>query len=298
MSETTTTSPIGCHGLVFSGNVDEQGIAEAVARTEKAGFDLLEIPLLDPFGFDVAAAKRALAAHDVQVTASLGLPEGADISTGDPEQVQRGEKVLQRVLEVMSDLESRHVCGVLYGMLKKYPAPATDAGRAASQEVLARIGRRATELGITVSLEIVNRYESNMFNTATGALAFLDEIGEDALKAHLDTYHMNIEESDMFLPVLAAAQAGRLGYVHIGESHRGYLGTGTVDFDSFFRALHHVGYDGPITFESFSTAVVDDVLSTSLAIWRNLWKDGDDLAAHANAYIRGALRSNETLEMH
>jgi D-psicose/D-tagatose/L-ribulose 3-epimerase len=50
----------------------------------------------------------------------------------------------------------------------------------------------------------------------------------------MDTYHMNIEESDLFSPVLAAGD--RLGYVHIGESHRGYLGTGTVDFDAFFPA--------------------------------------------------------------
>lgn len=71
-------------------------------------------------------------------------------------------------------------------------------------------------------------------NTVAGALAFLDELGDPRIKLHVDTYHMNIEESDLFSPVLAAGD--RLGYVHIGESHRGYLGSGIADFDAFFRA--------------------------------------------------------------
>jgi D-psicose/D-tagatose/L-ribulose 3-epimerase len=89
-----------------------------------------------------------------------------------------------------------------------------------------------------------------------------------------------------------------LGYVHIGESHRGYLGSGTVDFDSFFRALAVIGYDGPVVFESFSSAVVHPDLSNMLGIWRNLWTDGADLAAHANTFIRNHLAAVASIRMH
>ena len=61
-----------------------------------------------------------------------------------------------------------------------------------------------------------------------------------------------------------------LRYVHIGESHRGYLGTGSVDFPALFRALAAAGYQGPLTFESFSSAVVSPSLSNTLCVWRNL----------------------------
>src|SRR3954453_22094134 len=104
---------------------------------------------------------------------------------------------------------------------------------------------------------------------------------------------MNIEESGLFSPVLQAGE--RLGYVHIGESHRGYLGSGTVDFDSFFRAPQEIGYDGPITFESFSTTVVDETLSRSLAVWRNLWDDSDDLGAQARTFISNKMWAVETI---
>jgi D-psicose/D-tagatose/L-ribulose 3-epimerase len=83
--------------------------------------------------------------------------------------------------------------------------------------------------------------------------------------------------------------------VHIGESHRGYLGSGTVDFGSFFRGLGRIGYDGPVVFESFSSAVVNANLSNTLGIWRNLWQDSADLAAHANTFIRNQLAATESI---
>ncbi|MDF2711609.1 MAG: xylose isomerase protein [Nonomuraea muscovyensis] len=82
----------------------------------------------------------------------------------------------------------------------------------------------------------------------------------------------------------------RLGYVYVGENHRGYLGSGHLDFTAFCHALGDIGYTGPITFESFSSAVVMRGLSNDLAIWRNLWSDGEDLARHARAFIDGHLR--------
>ncbi len=151
--------------------------------------------------------------------------------------------------------------------------------------------------GIRVSLEVVNRYETNVLNTARQALAYLADVDRQNLGIHLDTYHMNIEESDMFAPVLDAAPP-HLQYVHIGESHRGYLGTGSVDFGTFFKALGRIGYDGPIVFESFSSAVVAPDLSRMLGIWRNLWTNGDELGAHANAFIRNKLVAIDSLRLH
>lgn len=94
---------------------------------------------------------------------------------------------------------------------------------------------------------------------------------------------MNIEEEDLVRPVHEVGD--RPGDVHIGENHCGYVGSGHLDFMSFFHALADIGYTGPITFESFSSAVVAQGLSNDLAIWRNLWSDGEDLARHARAFI-------------
>jgi D-psicose/D-tagatose/L-ribulose 3-epimerase len=147
----------------------------------------------------------------------------------------------------------------------------------------------AAKKGVTLGLEVVNRYESNQLNTAAQALEMLDRIDAPNVVVHLDTYHMNIEEEDFMKPVLLCGK--RLGYVHIGESHRGYLGTGTIDFETFFKALAKIDYQGVVTFESFSSTVVNEELSNALAIWRNLWGDGMDLAKHARQFMADGIQA-------
>ncbi|UFU07747.1 sugar phosphate isomerase/epimerase family protein [Ruania halotolerans] len=287
---------IGVHGLVFTGEFDEAGLVTAISGTQKAGFDFLELPLMDPFAIDGGAVQRILADHGITMAASLGLDADHDLSSEDSAISARGEELLRRAVDVVAEAGGRHLCGVIYSAMQKYLTPATRAGRENSARALARLADHAQASGVELAIEIVNRYETNIVNTARAGLGFLEEIGHQNVHLHLDTYHMNIEESGMVEPVLDAAE--RLKYVHIGESHRGYLGTGSVDFGSFFRALGRIGYDGPIVFESFSSAVVSASLSNTLGIWRNLWDDPADLAAHANRFIRDQVRAVETIAFH
>ena len=287
---------IGCHGLVWTGTFDAAGIRRSAERTKAAGFDLIEFPLMDPYAFDTAAATSALAEWDLSVSASLGLSEVTDVTSDDPDVVAAGEALLIRAVDVLADMGGTHFCGVIYSAMKKYMEPVTAEGVRRSMTAIGRVADHAADRGVQVALEVVNRYETNVLNTARQAMAYLAEVDRPNLGVHLDTYHMNIEESDMFAPVLDAAP--QLRYVHIGESHRGYLGTGSVDFDTFFKALGRVGYDGPIVFESFSSAVVAPDLSRMLGIWRNLWTDGDELGAHANAFIRDKLVAVDSIRLH
>jgi D-psicose/D-tagatose/L-ribulose 3-epimerase len=244
---------------------------------------------MEPETIDVPMTARLLEEYGMKASASLGLSADTDVSSEDPDVVAAGRRRLSTAVAVAGDLGLVYLGGVVYGALTKYSRPVTARGRDNSIAAVSELCAKAAASDIPVGLEIVNRYESNLLNTAEQAVEYIREVDADNLFVHLDTYHMNIEESGMFEPVLACGD--RLGYVHIGESHRGYLGSGNVDFDAFFRALHAVGYTGPVTFESFSSAVVDPALSYTLAIWRNLWDDNVDLATHARAFIDTKLRS-------
>jgi D-psicose/D-tagatose/L-ribulose 3-epimerase len=281
-------NPVGCHGSVWASAFHRDGIAHALAMTREAGFDLIEIPLMDPDAIDGAATRRGLAEHELAATASLGLRPDIDVSSPDPEVAARGEAYLQRALAVCADVGATHLGGVIASAMSKYATPPSPAGRAHSAAAIARLGERAAELGIGLSVEVVNRYESNLLNTAEQGLQFLAEVGQSGVSLLLDTYHMNIEEIDHRTPVLATAQ--RLGYAHAGESHRGYLGTGTVDFDGFFAGLVEVGFAGPVVFESFSSATAGREFAQMLGIWRDLSSDPLDLGRHASAFIRDGLR--------
>ncbi len=281
-------NPLGVHALVWTGGWSEAESRHAIEESKAAGYDFIEIALLDPDSVDAPFTKRLLSEHGLDAHCSLGLSPGADISSDDAEIAARGELLLQKALACAAGFGARYMVGVLYSALAKYMCPATPRGRAHCVAALKRLARGAREHGITLGLEVVNRYETNVINTAREALALVAEIGEPGVGVHLDTYHMNIEEDDMASPVRLCGD--KLVYVHVGESHRGYLGSGSVDFAPFFRALRDEGYDGPIAFESFSSAIVSPTLSNTLGVWRNLWSDGRDLAVRAHEFIHAHLR--------
>ena len=280
-------SKLGVHALVWVGGWSEADCTKAIRSTAELGYDFIEIPLLNPYGFPVAFTRARLEEHKLGATASLGLSAATDISSEDPETVKRGEDLLNTAVAVVRDLGATHFCGVIHSAMQKYMQPRTERGIANVVEVLRRVAARAHASGITVGVEVVNRYETNIVNTGAEAVALMDRVGQPNVFAHLDTYHMNIEEG--FVGKAIEDCGARLGYFHIGESHRGYLGTGTVDFTEVFRSLARIGYDGPIAFESFSSAVVDPVLSNMLGVWRNLWSDGYDLARHAKGFMEAQM---------
>lgn len=290
---TDVPNPIGVHALVWVGDTGPASVQTAIEQTVKAGYDLLEFSLHDAVSIDRSKTRELLTANGISAACSRGLAKDADISSEDPQVVARGAALLRESLEVTRDIGATVLTGALYSAFGKATQPLTARGRANIVAVLRDLAAEAEPTGVTLGLEICNRYETNVVNTARDCLRLADDIGADNVVVHLDTYHMNIEEDDFATPVRECGD--RLGYVHIGESHRGYLGSGNIDFDAFFGALAEIGYRGPVTFESFSSAVVAPGLSNDLAIWRNLWDDGEDLAAHARRFVHDGLRNAQAL---
>lgn len=274
----------GGHALVWAGDWSPAGARAAISGAARSGYDYVEIALLDPWSVDAAMTCDLLAEYGVRAHASLGLSPTTDVTSTDPLIIAKGDELLRKATDVLHQLGGTELCGVIYCSLGKYPGPASNENRANSVAAMQRLADYAADKGININLEIVNRYETNIMNTGIEGIAFIDQVNRPNAFIHLDTYHMNIEEDGMEKSVLAARE--KLGYVHIGESHRGYLGSGNVDFETFFAALRKINYQGPITFESFSSAVVDPTLSNTLCVWRNLWSDSDDLASTALAFMK------------
>ena len=99
-------------------------------------------------------------------------------------------------------------------------------------EIITNLSEQAKNMGIIIGLEPVNRYESNLINTASQAMDFIKLSESDNLFIHLDSYHMNIEEASYNESISDCGD--KLGYFHIGENHRGYLGTGHINFFEIF----------------------------------------------------------------
>jgi len=278
-----SVNKFGVHALVWAGSWEAAKCEYAVASTKEAGYDLIELPAFEPSAMDIGAIAKALEANELEVACSLGLGFDNDINSEDPESVARGEQTLNDALSMVRDIGGTYLGGVIFSALGPYTTVSTPKCRENSQAVIGRLAEKAKASGITVGLEFVNRYESNLLNTSAQTAAYIREMDSDNLVVHLDSYHMNIEENNFRDPVFDAGEL--LGYVHIGENHRGYLGQGHVNFPELFKALVDAEYDGVITFESFSSKVVDPNLTTTLRIWRDMWDNSMDLAVQARRYM-------------
>jgi D-psicose/D-tagatose/L-ribulose 3-epimerase len=278
---------LGLHANVWVAGWSEAEAARAIDKTAEFGFDLIEISAMDLLKINVDDTRKRLDKAGIGVTMSLGLDAQRDISSADPARVAAGEAHLTNVVGIARDLGATHVCGILYSAFQKYDQPPTAAGVASSIAVMARVAEKAAASGITLGMEVVNRYETNILNTAAQGVEYCRRVGAPNVKVHLDVYHMNIEEADAVAAIQATGDY--LGYFHTGESHRGYMGTGSIDLKSIFQALARVGYQGPITYESFSSRVVGQPLTGILGIWRETWEDGDDLVHHAKMYTQSQM---------
>jgi D-psicose/D-tagatose/L-ribulose 3-epimerase len=110
-----------------------------------------------------------------------------------------------------------------------------------------RIVGRAAELNLRLAMEVLNRYESHLLNTAAQAVEFMANVGLPNVGILLDAYHMNIEEADPSAAILDAGE--RLFLFHVADSNRQAVGRGHTDFVSLMRALQRVGYLGDVIVE-------------------------------------------------
>ncbi|KAA8497342.1 L-ribulose 3-epimerase [Porphyridium purpureum] len=288
-------NPIGVHALVFAGDFSGRaGCDAAVSGAQRTGYDLLEVPLMDNANmqFDMLASMTQRAG--LQVSCSLGLSDQDDISSSDADTVHRGQVRLLNAVDRAAQLGADTLTGCVYSKLGRYTQPRSQKGMENCICVLQRVAEKCRANGMRLGIEPCNRYETNVVNTVHDALELIDKVDPASKDAqsnvfvHGDIYHMRIEEMDIGAAIQQASNAGRLGYIHLGASHRGKLGTGVgaaMDLNVLFAALAAVGYSGPLVFESFSRRIVQADLSSVLCIWREMWRDSDELASGAHDLI-------------
>ena len=209
---------LGLHALVWEAGWSHDECARAIARTAEVGYDFIEAPALDPSLIDAAFTAKQLAKNGIDINFSLGLDFDSDISSGDKEKGRRGKARLEEAIAVCRDCGGQYIGGILYSAFGKYMQPPTAAGIAQSVDILREVAATAARSNITLVLEVVNRYESNVLNTAAQGVAMVKRIGAPNVKVHLDVYHMNIEESDIAAAIVQTGE--HLGYLHTGDSHR------------------------------------------------------------------------------
>jgi D-psicose/D-tagatose/L-ribulose 3-epimerase len=148
------------------------------------------------------------------------------------------------------------------------------------------LSKYAEDRGRTICLEPLNRFETDFINTCDQGLQMIKDVDSKALKLHLDTFHMNIEEKNQ---AKAIKKAGKhLGHFHACGSDRGTPGNDHIDWKPIAAALKSIRYKGDVVIESFTTDV--KVIAKAAAIWRRMEPTRDEIAVKGLKFLKKTIK--------
>lgn len=273
----------GVHTSLWSPEWTRESAERSIAQASQYKLDFVEIPLLDPPAVDASHGRKLLEAAEMPSICSLGLPEEAWASQ-HPEQAIA---FLDKAIEVTADLGSLALSGVTYGGIgERTGKPPTQKEKDNIVRVLERAAKTAKTRGIELGIEAVNRYENHILNRGIDLRETIERVGADNIFAHLDTYHMNIEEKGAANGILDCAEY--LKYIHLSESDRGVPGQGTCDWDEIFTALAASGFKGGMAMESFIN--LPPQIASALSVWRPVADSAEQVLEQGLPFLRNKAR--------
>ncbi|HXT07336.1 MAG TPA: sugar phosphate isomerase/epimerase family protein [Roseiarcus sp.] len=266
-----------------------------VDKAARLGFDILEIaaqPLNGYSASHIADIARAAKANGVALTAGLGPSPQKNLSSPDPAIRSAGRAFFEATLINLEKLGADVIGGALHSYWPiDYSKPVDKPGdRARGLEGIAGLADFAANCGVSLCLEVLNRFENHVLNTAEEGVAFVREVGKPNVKVMLDTFHMNIEEDSFGQAIRAAGPL--LGHFHTGEANRKVPGKGRLPWSEIGAALREIGYDGAVVMEPF--VKMGGSVGRDIKVWRDL-SDGADEAKLDETARQGLAFSRFTL---
>ena len=256
---------------------------------KKWGFATIEIPVEDPSHIDPAHVKRELDKHGLVCGSICACMGGGRDLRGTPEQQKAGLDYMMKLIDQMVVLGCPSLIGPVYSVVGK-----ADAVEPAQQKVewalvvknLKVLAKYAEQKGVQICLEPLNRFETDFLNTVEQALKLVKDVGSKAVKIHLDTFHMNIEQKNQADSIRKAGKL--LAHFHACGSDRGTPGNDHIDWKPIVKALKDIKYHGDVVIESFTTDV--KVIARAAAIWRRMEPTTEEIATKGIKFLRKALK--------
>ena len=224
-------------------------VCSCLRKAAALGYDAIEYHTREnadlPYGEILRTMEETGCRISMIVTGRIATQGGMHLVSDDPEKEAACMAGFHRYI----DMASRLGAGIVLGWAK---------GNVSSQEDLPLYYERlAQNLGILdryaagknvpIMIEVINHYEVNVFQTAELLMEFLNSHELPNCRAHLDSFHMMVEEADIHA---AIDQCGsRLGYVHLADYGRYEPGSGQFAFEGMIRHLSDIGYEGYLAVE-------------------------------------------------
>lgn len=256
-------------------------------KVKAAGFDVIEVGAADLVNMSdsqLEQLRECAKRLGLEISANLGPPRDKDISSADPEVRRAGVRFLCDIMHQMVKVDSKILIGALYNC---WPFSFEDLDKEAlwarAVQGMKEVGDEADRLGITIALEVLNRFETLLITDCEEGVRFCNEVDRRSVRLLLDTFHMNIEEDN--IPDAIRRAGDLLAHVHVGEGNRKLPGMGSLDWKAIGKALNDIGYDGMVVMEPFMKT--GGSVGRDIKVWRDLSGGADE--AQMDKYIKDSL---------
>jgi D-psicose/D-tagatose/L-ribulose 3-epimerase len=287
-------NPIGIHYGYWTQNWSSDPI-QFVARAQKCGFDVLEVnaPKITRMSDKERDVLKGAAENaGLSLTYSIGLKDDMDLAAEDAGTRKKGVAFLRDVSRAMKYMGGTIMAGINYSSWPRKLAPNEDKRVLTDRAVegVREAIKTAEDCGVIFCIEVVNRFEQFIMNTAAEGIAFAERIDSPNCKLLLDTFHMNIEE-DSFRGCLVESKTW-LAHFHLGETNRRPPGRGRMPWPEIFGALSEINYQGAVVMEPF--LIPGGEVGRDISVYRDLLGNGDldEEASLSVQFVRSQLKSH------
>ena len=257
-----------------------------VDKVKRLGFDILEVnagTVATMSTREQNRLKRAAEKAGIELTYCIGLTKGYDLASPSARVRATGIAFLRRIAKTVRAMGNSQLGGIIYSSWPgKLPFGEDkrlylDRSISSMREAI----KTAEDCNVFFNVEVVNRFEQFILNTAAEGVAYTHRVESDHCRVLLDTFHLNIEEEHIGKAIAAAGK--KLGHFHLGESNRRPPGRGRMPGDEIFGSLRRIGYTGAMTMEPFVTPGGE--VGRDISLYRELGA-GLDLDREARRSVR------------
>jgi D-psicose/D-tagatose/L-ribulose 3-epimerase len=249
------------------------------------GFDVVEIAVEDPSLIDTKKLKKALDLYGLKATVCGAFGPGRDLTSRDSFVQENCLSYIEACLDICVELDVNFFGGPMYSAVGKARMVAPEQRKAEWElavKNLRKVCLMAEARGLKIALEPLNRFESDLVNTAEDVLRLVNDIDHPAANIMLDSFHMSIEERDVEKAIITAGD--KLIHLQVSENYRGTPGTGQTPWHAFRKGLEAIKYTGTVTIESFTPN--NKELAGAVCFWHPMAESQDSFASEGLAFLK------------
>ena len=222
-------------------------IERSIERVARLGYDAIEL-VGEPAQYDGPRVRKLAADAGIAVSSISSMyTADRDLCHPEPDRRRRAVDYVRAVADLAAATGAATIIVAPSAVMKTVGlAPPADEWKWATDSIRAG-GEYAATVGVDVSLEPWNRYETYFLNRLEQAVELWRATGLRNGGVMGDTFHMNIEEASISDALRGAK--GLLNHVHLADSNRAVAGRGHTDFRPILQALLDIDYDGYLSFE-------------------------------------------------